>query len=303
MGERPATRADALAGQHARAAYDAFAPHYDAFTAHHDYEAWTTTLERMARAQGLRGTRLLDVACGTGKSFLPFLDRGYEVTACDISPAMAERAAAKAGDRARVEVHDMRDLRRLGAFDLVCCLDDAVNYVLSAQELEATLAGLARNLAPGGVVVFDANSLAAYRTFFATTSVVADDGRVLVWDGHAPADFAPGALAHATLEAICRREDGTWWRERSGHLQRHHPREIVERVLQRAGLQVAAVYGMHLDGSTTDAFDELDNSKAVYVATPAPPAPPAPPASPATPTPRATPATPATLGVSRPRSA
>jgi SAM-dependent methyltransferase len=267
MDERPATRAAHAAGaRHARAAYEAFAPHYDAFTADHDYEAWTTTLERMARAHGLRGTRLLDVACGTGKSFLPFLDRGYEVTACDISPAMAERAAAKARDRARVEVHDMRALPRLGAFDLVCCLDDAVNYVLSAQELEATFAGLARNLAPGGVVVFDANSLAAYRMFFATMTVLAGDGRVLVWDGHAAADFAAGGLAQATLEAICRRDDGTWWRERSDHLQRHHPRETVERALQRAGLRAAAVYGMHLDGSTTDAFDELDNSKAVYIA-------------------------------------
>ena len=266
MAERPVTRTDAAADQHARAAYDAFAPHYDAFTAHHDYDTWTTTLERLARAHGLRGARLLDVACGTGKSFLPFLDRGYEVTACDISPAMAERAAAKAGDRARVEVHDMRALPRLGEFDLVCCLDDAVNYVLSAQELEATFAGLARNLAPGGVVVFDANSLAAYRTFFTSMTVVAEDGRVLVWDGHASADFAAGALAQATLEAIRRRDDGTWWRERSGHLQRHHPRETVERTLRRAGLRAAAVYGMHLDGSTTDAFDELDNSKAVYIA-------------------------------------
>jgi SAM-dependent methyltransferase len=266
MDERPATMADVAAGQHARVAYEAFAPHYDAFTAHHDYEAWTTTLEQMARAHGLRGTRLLDVACGTGKSFLPFLDRGYEVTACDISPAMVERAAAKAGDRARVEVHDMRTLPRLGAFDLVCCIDDAVNYALSAEELEATVTGLARNLAPGGVLVCDANSLAAYRTFFATMTVLADEGRVLVWDGHAPADLAPGALAQATLEALCRREDGTWRRERSGHLQRHHPRETVERALRRAGLQAAAVYGMHLDGSTTEAFHELDNSKAVYVA-------------------------------------
>jgi SAM-dependent methyltransferase len=258
---------DTGADQHARAAYDAFAPHYDAFTAHHDYETWTRTLERLARAHGLHGTRLLDVACGTGKSFLPFLERGYEVIACDISPAMAERAAAKAGGRARVEVHDMRSLPRLGAFDLVCCLDDAVNYVLSAQELEATFAGLARNLAPGGVVVFDANSLAAYRTFFASLNVVvAGNGHVLVWDGHASADFGPGGLAQATVEALSRREDGTWVRERSAHLQRHHPRETVERALDGAGLRTAAVYGMHLDGSTTDTLDELDNSKAVYIA-------------------------------------
>ena len=266
MDERPAGRADAAAGQHARTAYDAFAPHYDAFTAHHDYETWTTTLERLARAHGLRGSRLLDVACGTGKSFLPFLDRGYEVTACDISPRMVALAAAKAGDRARLAVHDMRALPRLGDFDLVCCLDDSVNYALGADELEATFAGFARNLAPGGVVVFDANSLLAYRTFFASMTVLPSDDRVLVWEGHAGADVAAGAQAQATLEALERGPDGSWRRERSTHHQRHHPRATVESALRRAGLRAVAVHGMRLDGSTTDDFDELGNSKAVYIA-------------------------------------
>src|SRR5919198_3641517 len=157
--------------QHARAAYDVIAPHYDDFTAHHDYDKWTASLEALARDCGLQGQRLLDVACGTGKSFLPFLERGYEVVACDISPAMVALAAGKAGGRACVEVHDMRELPRLGAFDLVCCIDDAVNYLLSVEELVAAFSGLARNLAAGGVVLFDANSLMAYRTFFASMSV------------------------------------------------------------------------------------------------------------------------------------
>jgi SAM-dependent methyltransferase len=267
MAERlqtpPASAAD---DQHARAAYEAFAPHYDAFTAHHDYERWTTTLEDLARASGLRGRRLLDVACGTGKSFMPFLERGYEVTACDISPAMVALAAAKAGDRARLEVCDMRTLPRLGAFDLVCCLDDAINYVHSADELEATFAGVARNLAAGGVLVFDANSLLAYRSFFASMTVLAGEERVLVWDGHATTDFAAGDRARATLEALNRRDDGSWWRERSAHHQRHHPRATVQRALRRAGLRPVAVRGMRMDGSTTDGFAELENSKAVYIA-------------------------------------
>src|SRR3954451_24769151 len=95
---------------HARLTYDAFAPDYDAFTAHHDYAAWTADIERLALGCGLSGHRLLDVACGTGKSFLPMLDRGYDGTAGDLSPAMAKLAAAKARDRARVEVHDLRAL-------------------------------------------------------------------------------------------------------------------------------------------------------------------------------------------------
>jgi SAM-dependent methyltransferase len=252
--------------QHARAAYDTMAPHYDEFTAHHDYDAWTASLETLARDCGLHGRRLLDVACGTGKSFLPFVDRGYEVVACDISPAMVRLAAAKARDRARVEVCDMRELPKLGAFDLVCCIDDGVNYLLGVGELVATFSGLARNLAAGGVVLFDANSLRAYRTFFASMSVLVGDGRVLVWEGHAPETFAEGDLAQATLEALNRRADGTWWRERAIHHQRHHARGTFENALRRAGLELVAARGMRLDGTVTEAFDELDNSKAVYLA-------------------------------------
>jgi SAM-dependent methyltransferase len=260
-----ARRSPAL-DDHARATYDAFAPHYDDFTAHHDYETWTTTLEGLARECGLRGRRLLDVACGTGKSFLPYLDRGYEVCGCDISPAMLEAASAKAGDRARLEVCDMRDLPRLGSFDFVCCIDDAVNYLLAYDELVAAFTGFARNLAPGGVVLFDVNSVATYRTFFGSMTVLMSDDRVLVWDGHASESFGAGDLAQSTLEALNRRDDGTWWRERCVHHQRHHAHATVQSALRRAGLQPVAVRGMRLDGTVTETFDELENSKAVYVA-------------------------------------
>jgi SAM-dependent methyltransferase len=71
---------------------------------------------------------VLDVACGTGKSFRPLLRRGYEVTGCDISPPMLEQAPAGAPG-VRLVPADMRALPDLGAFDLVTCLDDALNYL------------------------------------------------------------------------------------------------------------------------------------------------------------------------------
>src|SRR3712207_9348177 len=80
----------------ALATYEAMAPVYDRFTGHHDYEDWTRTLEGLALAAGLRGRRLLDAACGSGKSFAPMLARGYDVTRVEISPRMPER---EAGDR------------------------------------------------------------------------------------------------------------------------------------------------------------------------------------------------------------
>jgi ubiquinone/menaquinone biosynthesis C-methylase UbiE len=59
------------ASLHARATYDAFAPYYDEFTAHHRYDEWTRSLEALARAAGLDGRRLLDLACGTSRASCP----------------------------------------------------------------------------------------------------------------------------------------------------------------------------------------------------------------------------------------
>src|ERR687896_710143 len=123
-------------------AYERLAPYYDELTREHDYEAWTGHLEAAANQFGLHGRRLLDAACGTGKSFLPFLRRGYDVTAFDISPGMVELARAKAPG-VELFVADLRTVEAIGRFDLITCLDDSLNYLTGDGELEAALAGLA----------------------------------------------------------------------------------------------------------------------------------------------------------------
>jgi SAM-dependent methyltransferase len=258
--------AEAIPADHARQAYDGFAPYYDAFTADHDYGAWTAALEQLARDAGLRGRRLLDLACGTGKSFLPFAERGYEVTACDVSPAMVERARGKAPGGVRLLTADVRDLPRLGAFDLVTWLDDAVNYLHDDGELDAALAGVRCNLAPGGVLVFDANTLATFRQLYSSCLVVPGAGEVLVLRGHGSAQLAAGGLAEAHLEALVRRPDGFWDRTVTVHLHRHHPEDRLRAALGRAGLHCAGAWGQHRDGRLEPVADDLSHSKTVYVA-------------------------------------
>jgi SAM-dependent methyltransferase len=248
----------------ARAAYDAFAAYYDRFTAHHDYELWTSELLRLAERHGLAGRRLLDVGCGTGKSFLPYLERGWAVTACDISPAMLARAAAKAEGRAELVVADARRLPVLGSFDLVQCLDDLVNYLDGEDELTRAFAGLRSNLAPGGLLLFDANTRLTYRTFFAQTTLLADDDLVLAWEGHGA--VADSHTARATLHAFERAAPGRWRRARSDHVQHHHDRSRVLRALGRAGLHAVGVCGHGFDARPQAPLDEDRHTKAVYVA-------------------------------------
>ena len=81
-------------------AYAVLAPAYDLLTAEYAYGPWLSAIERLAREHGLSGHRLLDVGCGTGKSFLPLLQRGFHVTACDISPEMVALARREGRQRA-----------------------------------------------------------------------------------------------------------------------------------------------------------------------------------------------------------
>ena len=251
---------------HARRAYDAFAPFYDEFTAHHDDELWTGVLERLAVESGLEGRRLLDIACGTGRSFVPMLARGYEVTACDISPAMVDRAREKSAGNARVLVRDIRSLERLGAFDLVWCLGDALNYLQDEAEVAAVFGGVRRNLAPGGIFICDVNTLATFRQVYSSLLVKPDDAQVLILEGRGARNLEPQGSAEVWIDRLTPSIGGWWARTRSVHHHRHHAPADLERQLRAAELEPIAVYGSRLSGEVERGVDESRHVKAVVIA-------------------------------------
>jgi SAM-dependent methyltransferase len=250
----------------AELAYEVTAPFYDEFTAQYDYDGWFKNLLPKLRLHGLTGNRLLDVGCGTGKSFMPMVARGWQVTACDVSPHMLALARAKVAASVSLERVDMRDLPRLGIFDLVWALDDALNYLLSVTELTATLSGMRLNLAERGLICFDLNTLASYRTFFAQTEIRPLSGcRRAVWTGMAPTDVAPGSICEATLHV----EDDESSDGRSQvamHRERHFTLAEVMGALTDAGLVCVNVFGHSEDAVFEQPASEQRHSKIVFIA-------------------------------------
>ena len=247
--------------------FQAMAPVYDDFTAHYDYEGWLADLLKILEPHGLSGRRLLDVACGTGKSFLPMLPRGWQVTGCDISPAMVALAQEKASDSVALSVADMRELPKLGEFDLVWALDDAINYLLSVEELEDALRGMRSNLADTGLILFDVNELLVYRTFYAETSVLEQNGKRFTWRGLTSPEVPAGSLCESRLEA--QGEEGTPMAERaeaSVHRQRHFSQAEILAAFGQAGMECLDVYGHGLDGVPAQPLDTERHTKAIYIA-------------------------------------
>ena len=107
--------------------------------------AWEPLL-RTARIE--RGTRVLDVGCGSGELLEHLQDQGAVPSGVDPAPRMAELARARAvgadvrlGDFERLPFDD-------GAFDALL----AVNAFQFAEDQDVALAEAGRVLAPGGVV-------------------------------------------------------------------------------------------------------------------------------------------------------
>jgi len=234
-------------GPAASGAYDAFARAYDAFTADYAYDRWVGEVLRVAHDLGWRGREALDAACGTGNSTLPLIERGFDVSACDISPGMVAEARRKLPDPRRVGVADMRTLDMHERFDLVTCLDDGMNYLIGEDQLTSGLSGLARALRPGGLLVFDVNTLGTLRAAYSGVhDYEAGDWRFR-WTGHSSSTAPSGCVASGTLTIDARRRmGGHWgWRRASHalHRQAHHDRQRLHDALEASGMEVLAVFG------------------------------------------------------------
>lgn len=142
-----------------REPFTALAAVYDAIMADVEYDHWADFVLTYARDGGLElaGASALDLACGTGGFTRELLAAGLRVTGLDGSAEMLSEA------RRRVEgVEFMQgDLRSFALgrhFDLVTCVFDSLNNLLSPAELGAALRQCHAHLRPGGLLAFDVNT-------------------------------------------------------------------------------------------------------------------------------------------------
>ena len=94
---------------------------------------------------------VLDAGCGTGRVATELHRRGVAVVGADNDPDMIDVARARAPDL-RWIVADLADLALPDRFDVVVLAGNVVPYV-AADRRAASVAGCARHLAPGGVLV------------------------------------------------------------------------------------------------------------------------------------------------------
>jgi SAM-dependent methyltransferase len=246
--------------------YERLAPAYHLLSSAPVYDAWLGNLLGAVADAGVTVRTVLDVACGTGSSTLPMLERGLDVTGTDQSPAMLAVAGARLGPDVPLVPADMRELPQLGEFDLVTCLDDSLNHLLSGADLEAALRGMRANLAPGGALLFDLNTLPTLREAFSRDWIVEGDDTLLLWHGTGSASLPAGGVTQAELSVLTRDEDERFDRERLVVEERHYPVIEMSAVLERCGFELVALHGQRRGGHLEPLAGEHRHHKLVFLA-------------------------------------
>jgi len=108
---------------------------------------------------GGKVTRLLELACGTGRHAFELEKLGYQIVATDYSKdllAVAERKTKGQKSKVDFRLQDMRELSLPDQpFDAAYCLFDSIGYVQRNEAIQKVLAGVHRHLRKGGLFIFE----------------------------------------------------------------------------------------------------------------------------------------------------
>lgn len=134
-------------------AFENLAPFYDVLMSHVDYDRWFMVTTCLAELLPKRH-RHLDAACGTGVFAKHLINHGWDVTGMDLSPAMV-RIAKKRAPRPPAVVADLRAVPFHRGFDMITCLFDSMNFLLTLEDVEVGVRECAGALDDDGILYFD----------------------------------------------------------------------------------------------------------------------------------------------------
>ena len=225
-------------------AYQAFAGFYDLFMESADYPGLADYLTKLLNMYGIgEQALLLDLACGTGSLSLELGRRGFDVIGVDASEAMLAQAGAKAaaaGENILFLRQRMERLDLYGTVRAAVCTMDSINHITDLRVLERVFERVGLFLEPGGVFIFDVNTLYKHREVLGNNTFVQENGRALcLWQNH----LHPPDRVEVELDFFAKRADGLYSRQSERFFERAYEESTLAGLLGQAGLRVAAVFG------------------------------------------------------------
>lgn len=223
--------------------YEQLAYVYDHFMEEAPYAEWLAFVRQEMKQFGPVGNKLLDVACGTGEFGILAAKSGLDVTGIDLSEemlAMAAEKADKAGIRLPLVQQDMSNLAGLPSFDVVTLICDSLNYLETPEAVQTTFAGCCRQLAKGGLFIFDVHSVHQINhEFIGRTFTWNSEDVAYIWESYA--GEYPDSVEHDITFFVRDNKTGLFRRMDECHKQRTYPVDTFKLWIEEAGLTLLRV--------------------------------------------------------------
>lgn len=238
-------------------AYTGFAEVYDLFMDNVPYEEWSRYLISLLKKYQVPKGLILELGCGTGKMTRLLSKAGYDMIGVDNSQEMLQKAMEQDHEGILYLCQDMREFELYGTVAAVVGICDSLNYILEEEELLQVFRLVNNYLDPGGVFIFDLNTLYKYRELLGESTICENrEEGSFIWENYYDGETGTNEY---DLTLFIREDSGLYQRYQETHVQRGYSIETVQRLLEKAGMEFVAVF----DACSREAPRE--DSERVYI--------------------------------------
>jgi len=205
------------------------APYYDQLMSQVDYGAWCNYITELFAQARRPVVEVMDLACGTGNLTRELLARGYRVKGLDSSPQMLEVAREKLPGTEFFQ-GDFLSWGLDEDFDAIACIFDSLNNILVDEEMVMALREASEHLRPGGILVFDLNTVYGLKHYWNDNVKVHEgEGLFSVWQTR----FIKPDISELRISLFAE-EGGAWKRIDELHVERGYTASMALKFLRKA---------------------------------------------------------------------
>ncbi len=247
-------------------AYTSFAKVYDTFMDETPYEAWAERIRDMIEKYGVSKPKasgavsalesernlVLELGCGTGTMTELLSSFGYDMIGVDSSEEMLSIAMEKRADGGREILYllqDMRELELYSTVGTVVSVCDSLNYLLEEEDLLQTFQQVDNYLYPGGIFVFDFNTVYKYEQVIGDATIAENrEDCSFIWENF----YDPGEeINEYDLTLFVQEDNGLYRKFTETHYQRGYTPKQMQRIAAQAGLKWVCALDADTGGEVT----------------------------------------------------
>ena len=207
--------------------YTFFANVYDLMMQHVNYEFWCRYI--LNSFPSAHSNSILDLGCGTGK-LLSYFPNHWRKVGIDNSDAMLE-IAKQTNSNSTFFKANISNFTLSEKFDLIVCTHDAINYLLTINEIKNFFSCVKTHLNPEGHFFFDLNSEYNLKHVFHKRTIQKVIKNIVInWENEYN-DEEEIIYSNLTFQ-----QNGKTWIEK--HIQKYYSPEEINLLLKKEGLEV-----------------------------------------------------------------